>query len=221
MRRGRRLGEKGDMGVAGGVVEVSKNERSSRVRWLDWSLNAITIGAVVAALYLVVTERVLPAVRGPTEPVLEGERLPSPLSFERLGGGGDEGPSEGVVRAPGELPTILMVFDTSCPACYRNLPAWRELIDAGRGESLALAVGLDGDTSRARAYARRHLAGTLAVRPADRRGLLETLGISIVPFTAIVAPDGELEFVHHGTLDSAAVSTGFGALEALTGLSNR
>ena len=200
---------------------MSKIERSNKARWLEWTLNAITISAVGAALYLVVVERVLPAVRGPSEPVLEGEKLPSALSFERLGDGTNEPSSEEVVRAPGELPMLLMVFDSSCPACYRNLPAWGELIDASRGRVLPLAVGLDREKGKVRAYAQGHLAGALAVRPMDRRELLETLGIEIVPFTAIVNTDGVLEFVHHGTLDSAAVRTGVGALEALTGLSNR
>lgn len=205
----------------GGVAVASKIESSGRGRLPERILNAITICAVAAASYLVVTERVLPAVRGPADLVLEGERLSSALPFERLGNSPDGGSSESLVRAPGERPTLLLVFHTRCPACYRNLPAWRSLIDAGRGGVTTLAVGLDAEGRKVKAYARRHLAGAVAVRPLDRKGLLETLGVEIVPFTAVVGPDGVVEFAHHGSLDSVAVKDGIGALEALTGLSNR
>lgn len=184
-------------------------------------MNGVTICAVLVALYLVVTERLLPAVRGPAETVLEGERLSSPLPFQELEPGTDGGPSGRILRAPGERPTLLLLFHTRCPACYGNLPAWRSLIESGGDGVAALAVGLDADTRKVAAYARRHLAGAVAVRPLNSKVLLETLGVDIVPFTAIVGPDGMLALIHHGSLDSAAVETGIGALEALTGLSNR
>lgn len=200
---------------------ASKIQRSGGGRWLERILNTITICSVAVASYLVVTERVLPAVRGPADLVMEGERLSSALRFEKLGSGADGRSSESLVRAPGERSTLLLVFHTACPACYRNLSAWRSLIDAGGGGVAALAVGLDADGRKVEIYTRRNLAGAVAVRPLDGQDLLETLGIEIVPFTAIVGPNGMLEFVHHGSLDSLAVKAGIGALEALTGLSNR
>ncbi|UCF18788.1 MAG: hypothetical protein JSU87_12715 [Gemmatimonadota bacterium] len=171
--------------------------------WLDRAFTLMTAVMGLGALYLLTTERVIPALRGEPGRVGEGERLVERLELEpleRVRGG-----AEGVVEVPGRQATVLMVFSSSCPACYTNVPAWRRVLEAGVGAAEMLAVGLQRDRLAAREYVRAHLRGVRGVVPTDPRRFAAILGIEVVPFTAVVGGDGVLRYARQGSLDSAAV----------------
>lgn len=184
--------------------------------WLNRVLNLVTAVVAVMALYFLATERVIPAVRGEPVRVAEGAKLPGSFQFELLGEAGRTGEAT-KIRVPGSRPVLLLVFSSTCPACYANLPAWREVIENADGVPEVIAVGLEPDRLAALAYARRHLPAAVAVAPEDSRRFVGTLGVDVVPFTALVDTGGIVQFLQQGSLDSTAVSSLLRALGALTG----
>lgn len=184
--------------------------------WLDRALSLLTVIVGLVAAYLVVTERVIPALRGEPVPVDAGEKLAGRLEFDLLAAspGGGKG---GRIGVPGEGAALLLVYNSTCPACYANLPAWDRVVRAAEGVASVLSVALDRDRAAARAYARRHLPSTVAVVPRDARRLTGALGIGIVPSTALVGRDGVVVFLRQGSLDRAGVDSLVSALEALKG----
>ncbi len=181
--------------------------------WIDRALSVATAGVVVMALYFLVTERVIPALRGEPVRVIEGGKLPGGLEFELLDASG----VRGTMRVPGARPALLLVFASTCPACYANLPAWQKVIAAGEEGLTVLAVGLESDRVAALRYARTHLSSAIPAVPEDPHRFSATLGVDIVPFTALVDASGSLRWVQQGSLDSGAVDSLIRALGALAG----
>jgi hypothetical protein len=181
--------------------------------WLDRALSLVTVIVGLVAAYLVATERVIPALRGEPEAVDAGGRLAVRLEFGPGGWGWGRGRER--ISVPGEGAALLLVYSSTCPACYANLSAWDRVVRAAEGVASVLSVGLDRDRVAARAYARRHLPSTVAVVPRDWRRLSGALGIGIVPSTALVSRDGVVVFLRQGSLDGAAVDSLVSALEAL------
>lgn len=185
--------------------------------WLDRALSLLTVILGLAAAYLLATERVIPALRGEAKAVDVGAKLGERLEFERLAAGRA---SSGRLGVPGEGAVLLLVYSSSCPACYANLPAWDDAVRAAAGVASVLSVALESDLEAARAYARRHLPSTVAVVPRDARRLTGALGIGIVPSTALVGGDGTVLFMRQGSLDRAAIDSLVNALAVLGGPSS-
>ncbi len=176
----------------------------------------MTAIVVVLVGYFVVTERVVPALRGEPIRVHEGERLPEVLEFRPLfQDGGGSGSSR--IRLPEGHATLLLVFNSTCQACYRTLEFWRTAVAATGDRTVVLAVALDDDRRAAGVYAQRNLPTALAVAPEDPARFVGALGISVVPFTALFDADGVLAFARQGSLDASAVDSLIRALGALAG----
>ena len=158
---------------------------------MDRVLSVATAGVVVMALYFIVTERVIPALRGEPVRVLEGGQLPGGLEFETLDGSGT------VAVAVGK-PALLLVYSSTCPACYANLPAWHEVIEASGKTATILAVAVEADRVAALEYAEAHLSMA----------------------TAVIDAEGILRFVRQGSLDRESIEFLIRALGALAGSSN-
>lgn len=184
--------------------------------WLDRVLSVVTALVVVTVGYFVVTERVVPALRGEPVRVREGEKLPEVLEFAPLDNGSNS-LGEARVRLPDGQARLLLVFNSTCQACYRTLPAWQRAVRAVAGDLAVLAVGLDPDQRAAAAYARRSLPTALALTPDDPARFASILGVDVVPFTALLDPDGVVLFVRQGSLDALAADSLIRALGALAG----
>lgn len=193
--------------------------RNTKV-WLDRALSLVTVLVAVAALYLLTTERLLPALRGAPVRLGVGGQLAAALEFRTLAKGYVGTGASRDITVPGERPTLLFVFNSTCAACYVNLSAWQEVMEAAGGRATVLAVALERERSAAHGYARRHLPAAMAVVPKDPGEFAGRLGVEIVPFTALVGRDGVLEFVRPGSLDSLAVRSLLRALEALAASSH-
>ncbi|MEE9156595.1 MAG: hypothetical protein V3U38_08085 [Gemmatimonadota bacterium] len=168
-------------------------------------LNLATALVAVGALYFLLTERVLPLLQSEPVRVHEGGTLTESFAFRPLG---MERPKTVDLRhIPDEWPVLLLVFNSTCPACYANLPAWRRAIDAAGRRVTVLAVAIESDRSAAQSYATRELPRALAVEPVEPMELTGTLGIDVVPYTALVGTGGSLEFSRPGRLDSADVAS--------------
>lgn len=184
--------------------------------WFDRLLSVITGLIVVTVAYFVMTERVIPALKGEPVRVWRGERLPEVLEFVSLDSGGDNRERPGV-RIPNRRATLMLVFNSTCQACYRTLPAWRRAVAAAADGVTVLAVGLDPDQRGAADYARHNLPAAAAVAPEDPVRFANMLGIDVVPFTALLDPDGVLLFARQGSLNTQAGDSLIRALGALVG----
>ena len=111
---------------------------------LDRALSLATGVVVVMTFYFLLTERLLPSLRG--EPVLvpEGGTLTDSFAFRPLGAGER---TFALKYVPDERPVLLLVFDSTCPACYANLESWQLAIEAAGSKVTVLAVALERELS--------------------------------------------------------------------------
>lgn len=183
--------------------------------WLERTLNISTAAIVAVAAYFLVSERVIPALRGDAAPAVQGEELEGSLEFQPLGEG-SVGAGVGPIAIPGPRPALLLVFSTTCPACYANLPAWRQIVTAAADRASVLAVTLESDRAAVRAYVGEKLPGAIAVRPTEPQRFVDGLGVSVVPFTVLVDAGGTVGYMRRGVLDSLGVATAIRALGVLS-----
>lgn len=186
--------------------------------WLERALNSLTALAILAALYLVIADRVLPALRDRPVLTVEGERVSESIRFQRLSAFDASETGETVVVPDGRS-VLLLVYNSTCPACYANLGAWRRVLEAVPESIGAFAVALERDQRAAAEYARRQLPGVPSYAPLEPRRFAETLGVNVIPFTALLDERGVLVYARQGRLDSLAVGTLIRALGALQGSS--
>lgn len=170
-------------------------ERGSRGGLERW-LNGATAVLLVVAAALLFRDRLLPAWRN-LQVVEVGEEVPGELALISLA-------SRDTTTLEHLRPALLLYFQSTCPACTRNLPAWRRLLEERPSDVPAVAIGLE-EESPALAYARGELPGALAVRPADRSRSLHLMGVEAVPTTQLVGEDGRLLVSRSGVLGAAAV----------------
>lgn len=165
-----------------------------------------------AAFALLTLQRSPPERRG--NRIVEGQRFGETFRFQRLGPNGflDDAPS---IEIPGERPVLLLVFASTCPSCYANLDAWREVLRSAPRAALPLGVALERDPRAAIEYARRNLPGVTVVVPRDPARFATALGVETVPFTVLVGVDGAVRYVRRGGLDSVAVRSLVEALEGI------
>ncbi|MGD8699831.1 MAG: thioredoxin family protein [Gemmatimonadales bacterium] len=184
--------------------------------WLDRIFGGFTALVVVLVSYFVVTERVVPALRGEPARVYVGERLSESLDFWPLGHESGTRDAAGI-RLPVGRPTLVLVFNSTCQACYRALPAWQRVVAAATDEVSVLAVALDDNRRAAGVYAQRNLPTALAVVPKDPDRFVRVLGVGVVPFTAVLDRGAVLVFARQGSLDALASDSLMRALGALGG----
>jgi hypothetical protein len=184
--------------------------------WLDRIFSVFTALVVVLVGYFVVTEQVVPALRGEPVRVHQGERLSEILEFRTLGPEGNRG-GAAKIRLPDGRATLMLVFNSTCQACYRTLAFWRQAVAATGDKAVVLAVALEDDRRAAGIYAQRNLPTALVVAPEDPGRFVSVLGVSVVPFTALFDADAALVFSRQGSLDASAVDSLIRALGALAG----
>lgn len=165
-------------------------------RWTGRALDVGTWLLLVVGVTFLVRDRLVPAWEE-RQRVAVGDVVPSELRLAALASGDTVPPS-----APG-VSTLFLVFQSTCPACERNLPAWQRLVAEARG-SRVLAIGLE-DESAALAYVRELLPDALAVRPLDRDEFIARLDVTVVPTTLAVDAQGVLRRRAEGMLQSGAV----------------
>lgn len=163
-----------------------------RERWL----NAATVLLLVVAAGLLLRDRVLPAWRA-RQVVEVGEAAPGDLQLVSLASGD-------TLRLGDIPPALLLVFQSTCPACTRNLPAWRRLAGRRPPGVRVVAVGLE-EASTALRYVRSELPDALGVRPADAGRATRILGVDAVPSTLVLGRGGRLLWRRTGMLGDADV----------------
>ena len=162
--------------------------RSTRDRVLDVG-TALLLAAVLA---LLVRDRVLPAWRA-RQAVDVGRTLPGELAFEALASGD-------TVTVPSGATTLVLVLQSTCPACRAVVPAWTELVRRRDPSVRVLAVALEPPETGL-TYVRSRLPGALGVRPLSPGRFLRTLDVRAVPTTLVLGPDRRLRYRRSGLLD--------------------
>lgn len=152
-------------------------------RWTGRALDVGTWLLLVVGVTFLVRDRLVPAWEE-RQRVAVGDVVPSELRLAALASGDTLPPS-----APG-VSTLFLVFQSTCPACERNLPAWQRLVAEARG-SRVLAIGLEEEAPAMR-YVREQLPEALAVRPLDQDAFLRRLTVTVVPTTLVVDGGGVL-----------------------------
>lgn len=162
--------------------------RSTRDRLLDAGTGLL----LAAAAAFLIQDRILPAVRA-ERAVEVGEPLPGDVAFEALA-------SRDTVTAPAGATTLLLVLQSSCPACRAVSPAWADLLRRRDRRVRVLAVALETPDDGL-AYVRSRLPGALAVRPLASERFLRLLRVRAVPTTLLLEPDGTVRYRRSGLLD--------------------
>lgn len=137
-------------------------------------LDAATAGLLVVAGLMLVHDRLIPALaeRSRLDP---GERVDGDLRF-RLVNAGD------TVGLADDVPTLVLVFKSSCPVCEETAPSWAAL--ARLAPSRVFPIGLESDDAAA-AWVAQKLAPVEAVQPLAPAAFIDRLRIRAVPTTLL------------------------------------
>lgn len=165
-------------------------------RRLEGWLNGATVLLLVVAAGLLVRDRLLPAWRA-HQVVAVGETAPDDLALVSLA-------SRDTFRLDGLRPSLLLFFQSTCPACGRNLPAWHRLIRERPAGVRTVAVGLEA-AGPALDYVREELPRALGTRPAESGRTTRILGVEAVPTTLVLGADGRVLWRRSGVLDDGEV----------------
>jgi len=163
---------------------------------IDLWLNGATAVLLIVGCALLVRDRILPAWRD-LQVVEVGDEVPDDLTLVSL-------PSRDTTALEGLRPALLLYFQSTCPACARNLPAWRRLMEERPAGLPAVAVGLE-EALPALGYVREELPGAVAARPEDRSRMTRLMGVEAVPTTQLVGEDGRLLWSRSGVLSASDV----------------
>lgn len=167
-------------------------------RWTGRALDAGTWLLLLLGVAFLVRDRLVPAWEE-SRRVAVGEAVPEELRLISLASGDTLAPA-----SPGAA-TVYLIFQSTCPACERNLPAWKRLLEAAPG-ARALALGLE-EAGTALDYVRASLPEALAVDALDRNAFVRRLQVSVVPTTLVVDGRGVLQARLDGMLRAGAVDT--------------
>jgi thiol-disulfide isomerase/thioredoxin len=116
-----------------------------------------------------------------------------------------------IVKAHGGRPLVIHFWSVTCPPCIAELPQWAKMLEAQKGVDI-IFVNTDGEEDRPRAEARLEKAGLgKAAHYGFADDFVEKLYFEAdrswrgeLPFTALVAPDGQVTTVT-GAVDDPLV----------------
>lgn len=170
---------------------MARAAASGDTRGFERWLNGATAVLLAAAVALLARDRLLPAWRA-HQVVEVGEEVPGDLALVSLATGD-------TAALASFRPALLLYFQSTCPACTRNLPAWRRLLEERPSGVPAVAVGIEPRVT-ALGYAREELPGAVAARPADRSRITRLMGVEAVPTTQLVDGSGRMVWSRTGVL---------------------
>lgn len=163
--------------------------------WCPSTLHVLVIGLAVVVVLLtqkshLLEKNLLVASSAIADGVEIGDRVPVLPATEIDGG-------ETLLRFDDDdRETVLLVFDTSCPGCTKNLAPWLELYRQHDDEYRFVAISLD-DVATTRRYAERNEL-PYPVVVADRRFFSRMYGIVGVPTTLVINRTGRVIDVQTG-----------------------
>lgn len=137
------------------------------------ALDAVTLALVLVAGATLLHDRVLPALADRAR--LDPGDLAETLEFRGIASGDTVGLED-------DLPSLVVVFRSTCPVCEETAPDWAELARLAPGR--LFPVGLEPEPA-ATDWADRKLSGVEPVVPLDPAWFVDRLRIRAVPTTML------------------------------------
>ena len=137
-------------------------------------LDVATALLVAATGLILVHDRLLPALAERAR-VDAGEVIEGSLRFRRLVSGDTVGLAD-------EMPSLILVFKSTCPVCEETAPTWKSV--TAFAPQRIFAIGLEADSAAA-AWTAEKLAPVEPVRPLDAAAFIDRLRIRAVPTTLL------------------------------------
>lgn len=107
---------------------------------------------------------------------------------------------------PKTLPTLVILFRSTCEACERTSPLWKTLAADFRGRADLYAVSIEG-TEVANEWLNRHkIVRDSLVLPADVADIVTKWHVPAVPITLVLSPDGIVRLAFVGVLGQSQES---------------
>lgn len=101
------------------------------------------------------------------------------------------------------VPKLVLFFKSTCSACEENAPNWRDL-QHGRARGIqVVAVSNEGAETATRWLTRHGIENARIILPAMPAQLATAWGVTAVPTTLVVGPDGTVLFGRVGALNQA------------------
>jgi len=101
---------------------------------------------------------------------------------------------------------VVNVWASWCVPCREEAATLRAAWSHERGTATFIGVSFEDDADAARAFAARYgMSWTLATDPGSRLAI--ALGVTGVPETFVVAPDGRISWVSIGPVDAVSLKT--------------
>lgn len=139
----------------------------------------------------------------------EGQTVP-PLSATTL-----DGDAVDLRYGSSEPSTILIWFSPSCHVCAQNTDFWNRIYDRYRGAGgVRLLAMSDSDVGETKAYTATHGLRFPVVCVTDER-LINAYNGRVMPQTALISPQGDIERVWPGALEEPRQEEVTGVVDAL------
>lgn len=125
---------------------------------------------------------------------------------------GDTIPDTPVVGLAGEMSSlaeltsrggVIAFLTTTCPYCEETLPAWTRLADQYAARGVPFVGVVLGGATPVPDYASRHEI-EWPLWTLDGSATAEDVGVSLVPYTALIAPGGHVKQAWSGVLEESA-----------------
>lgn len=103
-------------------------------------------------------------------------------------------------------PALIMVFDVNCQHCTAQIPGWKRVAEASAGDLEVIAVSL-GTVPDLSTYPLFEGGAVTYAGVAPVRRLRETLGLSAVPFTALIDERNKVVATRQGVVSDLGLRT--------------
>ena len=102
-------------------------------------------------------------------------------------------------------PCLLLIFNTRCPHCKKNIPRWQTLADSIGAEGIQIAgIALDSAETARRFNSENGIRFPVYV-PDDQADFGKTRKVGSVPQTALRGGNGRIEYMWTGGLSEKAL----------------
>lgn len=142
-----------------------------------------------------------PGIEMPSVAHLVGKALP-PITVLR-----PDGTKSVYEFVSGANPTLVILFRSTCPACERTAPQWRQIPSENDESVKVLAVNAEGPSTALQWLARHRIVANEVLVPEDLQAMIADWKVSSVPLTVVINRSGRVTWAQLGALDEATVAT--------------
>lgn len=185
----------------------------SKARVSDWASSALMLVVAAAAAFMIwslaVENREMK--QEISDLYAELNALQETTALQDTLAEGDTIPDTPVVGLAGETSSldeliarggVIAFLTTTCPYCEETLPAWSRLADQYAARGVPFVGVVLGGATPVSDYVSRH-AIEWPIWSLDDSATADDVRVSLVPYTALIAPDGVVKQVWSGVLEAS------------------